>query len=54
MTQNKRIAVSLPKELEDKLIELRKTDKYCRCSFSEIVRQLFALGIEAEEKKETA
>ena len=36
--------VSLPPELEQKLYDLRKTDNFCRMSYSEILRTLIELG----------
>lgn len=51
MTDNRRIAVSLNKQQEEKLIELRKTDEFCQCSFSEIIRTMFLRGLEQENAK---
>ena len=44
MTENKRIQVMLPPDLEQLLYDMRKTDEYCRMSYSEILRTLFAKG----------
>lgn len=41
----KRITVGLPGKLEKKLIELRKTDKYCTKSYADIIRDLMEKGI---------
>ena len=46
MTKHKRVAVSLPPDLEAKLYELRKTDQFIRMSFSEIMRAMFEKGVE--------
>jgi hypothetical protein len=55
MTTNKRIMVMLPPDLEQLLYDLRKTDEYCRMSYSEILRTLFARGAkEALGKNKTA
>lgn len=46
MTNNKRVQVSLPPDVEALLYELRKTDEFCRMSYSEILRVLFKKGAE--------
>lgn len=48
MTENKRMCISIPAELERRILELRKTDQYCRKSLSEIVRMLIMKGLEEE------
>lgn len=40
-----RITVSLTKEQEEAIVKMRQTDKYARCSFGEIVRQLIDAGL---------
>ena len=45
-TENWRMSLTLPKELEDAIIELRKTDKYCRMSYAEIIRRLIEAGLD--------
>ena len=46
MTEMKRVTISIPDELDRKVIELRKTDeRFERCSYSEIVRQMLELGM---------
>lgn len=42
-----RRTVSLPESLEEALTELRKTDTFCKCSYSEIVRQLIEAGLKS-------
>lgn len=54
MTKNKRISVALPPELEKKIYDLRKTDKYCRLPLSEIMRSLLLRGLEMEETVKNA
>lgn len=51
-TEMKRISISLQEELDNQIIELKKTDKYCRCSYAEIVRNLIELGIRASKAQE--
>lgn len=48
MTNMKRQSVSLPPELENAIFELRKTDRFCKCSISEIMRELLKIGIEEQ------
>ncbi len=45
----KRMSISVNEEMDKKIIELKKTDKYCGCSYAEIVRQLIEAGIEVTE-----
>lgn len=45
----KRMSVSINEEMDKKIIEMKKTDKYCRCSYSEIIRQLIEMGIKEYE-----
>ena len=42
-----RLSITLTKEQEDAIVKLRQTDKYARCSFGELVRQLINAGLEA-------
>lgn len=51
-TEMKRISISLPEEIDQQVIELKKTDTYCRCSYAEIVRVLLELGIRATKAEE--
>lgn len=44
-TEMTRRTVSLPEPLEDAIVSLRKTDAFCRCSYSEIVRKLITEGL---------
>lgn len=50
MTKNKRLCVMMTQDLEEKIYSLRKTDKYCRLTISEIMRTLILRGLESEEK----
>lgn len=44
----KRLSISLTKEQEDGLLALRKTDKYCRMSYSMLIRMLLNFGLQHE------
>lgn len=55
MTAMKRITVSFPEDLEKRIYQLRKKEKYVKCSYSELVRILVEAGLEAgidERKKQ--
>ena len=52
MTEMRRVTISLPDELDAKVLKLKKEDRFIRCSYSEIVRTLLLAGIEAEQKKD--
>ena len=54
ISNQKRMSVSISGEIDDKIIEIRKTDAYCRCSYSEIVRQLIEAGLRAFEAEQEA
>lgn len=45
MVEPIRRTVSLPSEMEAALTNLRKTDRFCKCSYSEIVRCLIEAGL---------
>lgn len=46
MTEMKRVTVSFPDDLDAAIIALRKTKQFERCSYSEIVRNLIARGLD--------
>ena len=43
----KRLSINLSPELDRAVIDLRKTEEYCRCSYAEIIRVLMAEGAKA-------
>lgn len=43
----KRHSINLPPELDRVVLDLRKTEEYCRCSYAEIIRVLMAEGAKA-------
>lgn len=47
MTDMRRVTISLPDEIDRRILELKKDDKYIRLSYSEVVRQLLERGLEA-------
>ena len=52
MTEMRRVTISLPDEIDEEVLELKKQDRFVRCSYSEIIRMLLQAGLEAEDKKE--
>ena len=47
MTDMKRVTISLPENIDKRILELRKDDRFVRCSYSEIVRQILEQGLES-------
>lgn len=50
MTNMKRTSVSLPPELADRILSMRKDDRFIRCSYSELIRKLAEYGLETLER----
>lgn len=50
MTDMRRITIALPDEIDKKILELRKDDRFVRCSYSEIVRQILERGLKNTNK----
>lgn len=50
MTDMKRTTISFPDELVDRIFSLRKDDRFTKCSYSELVRQLTERGLEIVEQ----
>lgn len=51
MTQLWRLNAVVPREMEVQLMELRKTDEFCRGSISRMVRVLLEEAIAARKEK---
>ena len=45
MNKIRKLSFSVSPEMEQQIIELRKTDAYCRMSIAEIIRMLIERGI---------
>ncbi len=54
MTELRRVTITLPDEMDKAILQLKKEDRYVRCSYSEIARQLLGLGLKAWANEETA
>ncbi|MBD5162205.1 MAG: hypothetical protein HDT14_09370 [Oscillibacter sp.] len=54
MASMKRTTISFPDELTERIFALRKDDRFTRCSYSDLIRQLTekGLAILAEEQAE--
>jgi len=46
MTEMRRVTISLPDELDRKVLELKKRDEFARASYSEVCRKLLEKGLE--------
>lgn len=51
MTEKWRINVSIPSDVEERIIDLRKQDEYCRMSFSRIICEMIIKGLDEVEKE---
>lgn len=50
MTEMRRVTISIPEEMDKRILALRKRKAFERCSYSEIVRRMVEIGIEAKHK----
>ena len=53
MTNMRRTSGALPPELADRIISLRKDDRFIKCSYSELIRQLAEFGLETLDRNKT-
>lgn len=51
MTDMKRTTVSLTDEIVDRIAELKNTEAFKGCSYSEIIRRLIVAGLPEAQKK---
>lgn len=51
MAENKRMSISISTEMEAALTELRKTDRFCRSSYAEIIREVLSIGMDKIDKR---
>lgn len=52
MTEMRRVTITLPEAMDKAVLQLRKDDRFARCSYSEIVRQMLELGLKAKANTE--
>lgn len=53
MADVRRLAFVIDEDLERQILEMRKSDRFVRCSVSEIVRELVRRGLEATARDGT-
>ena len=53
MTELKRITISIPDDMDKKILELKKSDRFVRSSYSEVVRNVLIAGLKAADEKQT-
>ena len=53
MNESKRMSISLTDDMEQAIVNLRKTDRFCRSSYSEIIRELLRVGLKAMDIEQT-
>lgn len=46
MTDMRRVTISLPDDLDKKILEVRKEDEFSSCTYSEVVRIGLTRGLE--------
>ena len=51
LTEMKRVTISVPDWLDKAVLELRKDDRFVRCSYAEIVRYILQVGLEVQRKE---
>lgn len=51
MTDMKRVTISLPPELDARILELRKDDRFIRYTYSELVRYVLDQGLQRNDSK---
>lgn len=51
MTEMRRVTITVPDNIDQMVLELRKEDRFIRCSYSEIVRQILDIGLKAYAKE---
>lgn len=45
MTNMRRITIVIPESLDEKILELKKDDRFVRCSYAELARRLLENGL---------
>lgn len=51
MTNMKRVTVAFPNDVDEAVLNLRKDDRFVKCSYSEIIRRLVVIGLQADERE---
>ncbi|MDE6880053.1 MAG: hypothetical protein K2P20_01710 [Oscillospiraceae bacterium] len=45
MTDMRRVTLVIPNSLDEKILELKKDDRFVRCSYAEVARRLLECGL---------
>lgn len=45
MTNMRRVTIPLPDEIDKRILEIKKDDRFIRLSYAEIVRKLLEIGL---------
>lgn len=45
MTEMRRVTIVIPQNLDERIWELKKEDRFLRCSYAEMARRLLNLGL---------
>lgn len=51
MTDMRRITIALPDEIDRRILELKKDDRFVRCSYAEIVRKLLEHALDESNRR---
>lgn len=49
MTEMRRVTISIPEELDKKILALRKDDRFVRCSYAELIRMVLDCGLDVQK-----
>lgn len=49
MTDMRRVSIALPDDMDMRILKVRKDDRFIRATYSEVVRRILELGLEAIE-----
>lgn len=50
MTDMRRVTIAIPDDLDRRILELKKDDRFVRRSYSEVVRQVLERGLEVSRE----
>lgn len=50
MTDMRRVTIAIPDDLDRRILELKKDDRFVRRSYAEVVRQVLERGLEVSRE----
>ena len=50
MTDMRRVTIAIPDDLDRRILELKKDDRFARRSYAEVVRQVLERGLEVSRE----